>query len=648
LLHDVPEDCDIPLSDIESEFGSEVRKLVDGVTKLRGLGWHKEAAGLRSKVQNENLRKMLVAMSEDLRVILIKLADRLHNMHTLAALSVKKRHEIAQETMDIYAPLAHRLGMRNIKWQLEDLSFRYLEPKEYRRVSQLIATKLEEREEFITEVTNILRQNLHEADIEATVVGRPKHIYSTYQKINKYALQGKDFSDIHDLFALRVLVNSVSDCYQALGSIHNYWHPITEEFDDYIANPKDNGYQSLHTTVMCKGTTHLEIQIRTYEMHNIAKHGVAAQWLYKGGEKGNDSFEEKIHWLHELEELREEIDSDEFVKSVKNDVISERVYIYSPKGEIKELPKGATPLDFAFRIHTDLGYRCIGAKVNDRLMPLNYKLNNADVVDIIASKTGKGPSLDWLNPALGYIKTSHSRNKIRQWFNKQERGQNIERGRQLLEKEFKRLELDPIRVDKLARQFKFVNTDDFLSNLGSGGINLGQVTLKLNAELEPREESIEVSPVKKTASSQVKVLGVGNLSTRLAACCHPLPGDKIIGYITQGRGITIHQEKCLNIINEEEKERLVEVSWGDVEELYPVSIQIDSWDRVGLLNDISHVLAEEDVNIIDFKMAESDSIKSMYVTMQIKSVVQLSKVMSKIQSVGSVMAVFRKGERNAS
>ncbi len=648
LLHDVPEDCGVPLEDIESEFGPQVSRLVDGVTKLRGLGWRKEATGLRSKNQNENLRKMLVAMSEDLRVILIKLADRLHNMSTLDALPAKKRHEIAQETLDIYAPLAHRLGMRSVKWQLEDLSFRYLEPKEYRQVSRLIATKLDEREDFVSEVTETLRQKLQEANIKATVVGRPKHIYSTYQKIKKYSMQGKAFSDIHDLFALRVLVDSVSDCYKALGTIHNYWHPITEEFDDYIANPKDNGYQSLHTTVMCKGITHLEIQIRTNEMHQVAKDGVAAHWLYKGGEKGETSFEDKIHWLHELDELSEEVDSEEFVESVKNDVLSDRVYIYSPKGEIKELPKGATPLDFAFRVHTDLGYRCIGAKVNERLMPLNYQLNNADVVEIIAAKTGKGPSLDWLNPALGYIKTSHSRNKIRQWFNKQERGQNIERGRQLLEKEFKRLEINPVRIEKLARQFKFANTDDFLSTLGSGGINLGQITQRLNAELEPQEAAIEISPIKKVAPSQVKVLGVGNLSTRLAACCHPLPGDKIIGYITQGRGITIHQKNCLNIINEEEKERLIAVSWGDVEELYPVNIQVDSWDRVGLLNDISHVLTEEGVNITDFKMAEHDSIRSMYVTMQIKSVVQLNKIMSKIRSVGSVMAVFRKGERDAS
>lgn len=648
LLHDVPEDCGISLEEIESEFGPQVSRLVDGVTKLRGLGWRKEAAGLRSRGQNENLRKMLVAMSEDLRVILIKLADRLHNMHTLAALPSKKRHEIAQETLDIYAPLAHRLGMRNVKWQLEDLSFRYLEPKEYRRVSRLIATKREEREKFVEEVTETLKQKLHEANIETTILGRPKHIYSTYQKIKKYALQGKAFSDIHDLFALRVLVDSVSDCYKALGAIHSYWHPITEEFDDYIANPKDNGYQSLHTTVMCKGTTHLEIQIRTNEMHEVAKDGVAAHWLYKGGEKGEASLEDKIHWLHEIDELREEVDSEEFVESVKNDVLSDRVYIYTPKGEIKELPKGATPLDFAFRIHTDLGYRCIGAKVNERLMPLNYQLNNADIVEIIAAKTGKGPSLDWINPALGYIKTSHSRNKIRQWFNKQERGQNIERGRHLLDKEFKRLEVDPVRVEKLARQFKFDNKDDFLSTLGSGGINLGQVMLKFNAELEPQEATIEISPIKKITPSQVKVLGVGNLTTRLAACCHPLPGDRIIGYITQGRGITIHQKDCLNIINEEEKERLVVVSWGDVEELYPVNIQVDSWDRVGLLHDISHVLAEEGANITDFKMAERDSIRSMYVTMHIKSVAQLNKIMSKIQSVGSVMAVFRKGDRNAS
>ncbi len=648
LLHDVPEDCGISLEEIKTEFGSQISSLVDGVTKLRGFGSRMTNEKARSQSQNENLRKMLVAMSEDVRVILIKLADRLHNMHTLSALPNKKRHEIAQETLDIYAPLAHRLGMRTVKWQLEDLSFRYLEPREYRRVARLISTKLVERQKFVDEVTSVVKMKLHEADIEATVFGRPKHIYSTYQKIHKYAVQGKAFSDIHDLFALRVLVDSVSDCYKALGAIHNFWHPITEEFNDYVANPKDNGYQSLHTTVMCRGTTPLEIQIRTNEMHRIAKYGVAAHWLYKEGGKEATSFEEQIPWLHEIDELREEFDSEEFIESVKTDVLTDRVYVYSPKGEIKELPKGATPLDFAFRIHTNLGYRCIGAKVNDRLVPLNYLLNNADVVEIIASKTERGPSLDWLNPALGLVKTSHSRNKIKQWFNKQERGQNIERGRQLLDKEFKRLGVGTVAVEKLARQFKYINPDDFLCALGSGAINLGQVTQKLTADLESPNASIEISPLKKITPSTVRVLGVGNLSTRLAACCNPLPGDKIIGYITQGSGITIHQKGCPNIVNEQEKERLIEVSWGDVEDIYPVSIQIDSWDRVGLVRDISLVLAEEGVNITDFRMTEHDNIRSMHVALQIKSVAQLNKIMSKIQSIGSVVAVVRKGERNVS
>jgi len=648
LLHDVLEDCDISLEQIEKEFGSQISSLVDGVTKLRGIGNRMTDGQIRTQSQNQNLRKMLVAMSKDVRVILIKLADRLHNMSTLSALPNKKRHEIARETLDIYAPLAHRLGMRTVKWQLEDLSFRYLEPREYRRIARLISTKLTERLNFVEEVTAEVKLKLREADIEASVLGRPKHIYSTYQKIHRYAMQGKAFSDIHDLFALRVLVNSVSDCYKALGTIHNFWHPMTEEFNDYIANPKDNGYQSLHTTVMCRGTTPLEIQIRTNEMHRIAKYGVAAHWLYKEGGKKATSFEDQIPWLHEINEMREEFDSEEFVESVKTDVLTDKVYVYSPKGEIKELPKGSTPLDFAFRIHTDLGYRCIGAKVNNRLVALNYVLNNADVVEIIASKTERGPSLDWLNPALGLVKTSNSRNKIKQWFNKQERGQNIDRGKLLLDKEFKRLGVDAMAVEKLARQFKYANPDDFLSALGSGSINLSQVTQKLTAGLEHTDASIEVSPLRKIIPSTVKVLGVGNLSTRLAACCNPLPGDKIIGYITQSSGITIHQKDCPNVVNEEEKERLIEVSWGDVEDIYPASIQIDAWDRVGLVRDISLVLAEEGVNITDFKMTENDNIKSMYVALQIKSVAQLYKIMSKMQSISSVVAVVRKGERNVS
>jgi len=649
LLHDVPEDCGISMNEIEANFGHEVAGLVDGVTKLSKLTGRTEGREVESQVQAENLRKMLVATAEDLRVVLIKLADRLHNMLTLGALPPRKRHTIARETVDVYAPLAHRLGLRSVKWQLEDLSFRYLEPRQYHRLSHLISTKRAEREGFITEVTQRIGRELDKAGVEAKVLGRPKHIYSIYQKTKKYAEQGKDFGDIHDLFALRVLVNSVSDCYRALGVIHNSWHPIIEDFNDFIANPRDNGYQSLHTTVMCQGTTPLEIQIRTYDMHQVAEHGVAAHWRYKEGGKLDRSFDNRVAWLQELGERREELDGEEFMESLRTDVFTDQVFVYTPKGEIKDLPKGATPLDFAFRIHTYLGHRCIGAKVNGRLVPLNYALNNGDVVEIVAAKRERGPSLDWLRPELGYIKTSHARNKVRQWFNKQERSQSVEMGKQLLDREVNRLGINLPSAEKLAAQFNYTNVDDFFAALGRGSISLSQVALKLSTNLELPNEAVEISVPRKFRSSSVKVLGVGDLFTRIANCCHPLPGDEIIGYITQGRGVTVHRKDCPNIINEVEKERLVAVDWGDVEQVYPVAIQVDAWDRVGLVRDIGAVIAEERVHITDIDTAHhDDNVTSLYVALEINSTAQLSRLVAKIHSLWNVINVVRKGDTNAS
>src|SRR3972149_365972 len=523
LLHDVPEDCGVSLDEIEAKFGSQVVKLVDGVTKLNKLTSRARTRETKSKVQAENLRKMLLATAEDLRVVLIKLADRLHNMRTLGVLPAEKRHAIAQETLEIYAPLAHRLGVREAKWQLEDLAFRYLKPRVYHRIARLVAGKRAEREGFITEVSQILCQELDKVGIKAKVSGRPKHIYSIYRKMEKYDAQGKNFKDIHDLLALRVLVDSISDCYKALGVIHNLWRPIPEEFDDFIANPKDNGYQALHTTVMCQSTTPLEIQIRTHDMHRINEYGVAAHWLYKEG-KISEQFKDEIAWLRQIGDWREELDSEEFLESIKTDVLVDRVFIYTPKGEIKELPRGATPLDFAFRIHTDLGYRCIGAKVNGRLEPLNYTLKNGDVVEIMASKVDKGPSLDWLNPELGYVKTSHARSKIRQWFAKQERSQCIETGKQIWDKEVKKSGVDLPGVDKVAGLLNYDSADDLFAALGSGSINSSQIVLKLSGELEPTEEGVAVLPPRKISPVSINVLGVGDLLTRLANCCHPLPG----------------------------------------------------------------------------------------------------------------------------
>ena len=644
LLHDVLEDCGVKLGDIEANFGSQVSKLVDGVTKLDKLTSRARSKETKSKVQAENLRKMLLATAEDLRVVLIKLADRLHNMRTLGALPAEKRRAIAQETLEIYAPLAHRLGVRETKWQLEDLAFRYLKPRLYHRIAHLVAGKRAEREGFVDEVSQILCQELDKGGIKAKVYGRPKHIYSIYQKMGKYDAQGKNFGDIHDLFALRVLVDSVSDCYKALGVIHNLWRPIPEEFDDFVANPKDNGYQALHTTVMCQDTRPLEIQIRTNDMHRVNEYGVAAHWLYKEGKAGGQ-FKDEIAWLRQLGDWREELDSEEFLESVKTDVLVARVFVYTPKGEIKDLPKGATPLDFAFRIHTDLGYRCIGAKVNGKLEPLNYTLKNGDVVEIMASKVDKGPSLDWLNTELGYLKTSHARSKVRQWFNKQERSKSIEYGKQIWDRELKRLGIGLPGADEVARLLDFDDADDLFAALGSGSINSSQIMLRLSGELESTGEGIEVLPRRKESPVSINVLGVGDLLTRLANCCHPLPGDKIIGYITQGRGITVHRRDCPNIINEKEKERLVKVDWGDVAQVYPVMIQVDAWDRVGLIRDISGIIAGEGVNLDEVSMGNhNDGSVSLYFTLEVKGAAQLSRIMSRIYSVWNVVSVTRKGE----
>lgn len=644
LLHDVPEDCGIPLEEIEASFGLPVVKLVDGVTKLNKLANRARAGEAKSKVQAENLRKMLLATAEDLRVVLIKLADRLHNMRTLGALPAEKRRAIAQETLEIYAPLAHRLGMREVKWQLEDLAFRYLRPRDYHQIARLLAGKRAEREGFVNEASRILSQELDNVGIEAKVYGRPKHIYSIYQKISKYDAKGKKFRDIHDLFALRLLVDSVSDCYKALGVIHTLWRPIPEEFDDFIANPKDNGYKALHTTVMCQGTTPLEIQIRTYDMHRINEYGVAAHWLYKEG-KAREGLRDELAWLQQLGDWREELDGEEFLESVKTDVLVDRVFVYTPKGEIKDLPRGATPLDFAFRIHTNLGFRCIGAKVNGRLEPFNYALKNGDVVEIMASKVDKGPSLDWLNPELGYIKTSHARSKIRQWFAKQERSQSIETGKQIWDKEVKKLGADLPGVDKVARLLNYDSADDLFAALGNGSINASQIMPRLSGALEPAEEGPEVLAPRKISPVSINVLGVGDLLTRLANCCHPLPGDRIIGYITQGRGITVHRKDCPNIVHEEEKERLVKVEWGAVAQVYPVTIQVDAWDRVGLVRDISAIIAEEGVNLTEVSMDNhrGDSV-ILYFTLEVTNAAQLSKIMSRIHSVWNVVSVIRKGE----
>jgi len=642
LLHDVPEECGIPVEKIQERFGLEISKLVDGVTKLGQVSWQTTGTAPR-EAQAENLRKMLVAMAEDLRVVFIKLSDRLHNMRTLYALSLEKQRGISQETLEIYAPLAHRLGIWELKWQLEDLAFQYLEPGKFQRIFTLLAARRAQRENFIAQVIDILKKELGKAGLKAELSGRPKHIYSIHQKMER----GRDFNDIYDLLALRVLVNTVPDCYSAVGIIHSLWHPIPEEFDDYIANPKPNGYQSLHTAVMCFGTTPLEVQIRTREMNYDDEYGVAAHWRYKQGQKADLHFEEKIGWLRQLIEWHRELSgSEEFLESVKTDIFIDQVFVYTPKGDIKDLPRDSTPLDFAYRVHTELGHRCIGAKVNGKLVPLDYELKNGDVVEIMSTKGEKGPSLDWLNPHLGFVRTSHAREKIRQWFKRQERAENIERGRLILEKELRHLGIT-IEREELAELFNYGSVEDFLAAIGYGGISTHQIALKLAAEQETPRVIPEVAP-RKPVPSTVHVLGVGNLVTHLAQCCHPVPGDKIIGYITRSRGVTIHREDCHNVLHEDEQDRLVPVEWGQTDEMYPVHIQVEAWDRVGLMRDITIVVAEEKVNIASLvSRNHDDHTVTMDFTLETQGLAQLSRLLKKIESVRGVIRIVRIGDESS-
>jgi len=650
LLHDVPENCGIPISEIEAKFGSEVAKLVDGTTKLGKLSWQapgevaRQGSIMTKEEQAENLRKLLVAMAEDLRVVFIKLADRLHNMHTLDALSPEKQRSIARETAEVYAPLAHRLGIWELKWQLEDLSFRYLESRKYHQTAKLIDSRRTQRESFIGQAIQTLNQEFDRVGLKAKISGRPKHIYSIHQKMERYAALGKDFDDIHDLLALRVLVDAVPDCYSALGTVHNLWRPLSEQFDDFIANPKSNGYQSLHTSVMCQGTTPLEIQIRTHQMHHVAEFGVASHWRYKEGEKKDLRFEERIGWLRQLVEWHRELSgAEEFLESVKTDIFNDQVFVYTPKGEIKDLPKGSTPLDFAYRVHTDLGHRCIGTKVNGRLVSLNYQLNNGDVVEIMSTKGKKGPSRDWLNPALGYLKTSHAKEKIRQWFKKQERTENIERGRGLLEKAMRQLGIKLMEREKLAKLFKYESLDDFYAAIGFGGITTHQIALKLAAQ-QQQPKIVKVTPPKQPPSA-VKVRGVGDLLTHLAECCHPVPGDPIVGYVTRSRGVTVHRQDCHNVVHEDEKDRLIPVEWGETDSLYPVKIQVEAWDRVGLMRDITTLVAEEKINIAAVSLTNNDDQTiSAFLTLETRNLAQLSRLLAKTEGIRGVISAARIGE----
>ncbi|HLZ29123.1 MAG TPA: bifunctional (p)ppGpp synthetase/guanosine-3',5'-bis(diphosphate) 3'-pyrophosphohydrolase [Chloroflexota bacterium] len=653
LCHDVSEDCDVPMSELESRFGREVAGLVDGVTKLDKMQFlHVDNDDGRPLIQlngqdlwAENMRKMFLAMAEDIRVVLIKLADRLHNMKTLQFRTPAKRRRVAQETMEIYAPLANRLGIWELKWQLEDLSFRHLEPEKYHEIADKVASRRVAREKYIQRVIEVLRGELEKHSIQADLSGRPKHIYSIYRKMLR---RGVDVDQIYDQLAVRVLVHSIPDCYTALGVIHSIWRPLPGQFDDYIANPKESLYQSLHTTILAVDGKPLEIQIRTHEMHQVAEYGVAAHWRYKEGVRQDQKFDAKVAWLRQLMDWQKDVagGAQEFVDSLRSDIFQDQVYVFTPKGEIKELPSGATSLDFAYRIHTDVGHKCVGAKVNGRLVSLDTKLHNGDIVEIITAKGSRGPSRDWLNPNLGFVHTAHAREKIRQWFRRQQRDENIIRGREMVEKALKRLNVDGVKLDDLVTDFKFDKVDDFLAAVGYGDINPDEIGRHvLSGAEEQRKDATTIPQFARTATPMggLRVMGVGDLLTRVCRSCNPVPGDNIIGYITRGRGVTVHRKDCSSVLNEDEKDRLIAVDWSESDQhVFPVTVRLEAWDREGLVRDVTAILSDEKMNIIALSaVVHKDQTATVWLTVEVPRLDRLSRIMSRLESIRDVFNVVR-------
>jgi len=665
VLHDVMEDCGVSLETLESKFGHEVATLVDGVTTLRRMplfgdstpdadpdAIETHAGDPRAAARAASTRKMLVAMAEDVRVILIKLADRLHNLRTLYALSPERQRRMAQETLDIYAPLAHRLGCGDIKWRLEDEAFRYLLPREYRSTSRLVARRRDEREAYAQNAADILSTELDRLDIKAAVAGRPKHLYSIHRKMRRYAAQGREFHDIHDLIALRVTVDTEAACYAALGAVHNLWRPVGGGFDDYIANPKDNMYQSLHTSVMGPEGHPMEVQIRTRQMHRVAEDGVAAHWAYKEGASAadaQDQFEQRMSWLKQLLEWQREMHADdEYLDSVKTDILQDQVFVFTPKGDVKGLPAGATPLDFAYLIHTEVGHGCVGAVVNGKLVTLNTTLKSGDTVEIRTSKAPRGPRLDWLNPNLGYLATARAKERVRQWFRRQERAATIRQGREYLRKETRRLSLEESEI-QVAEIMGFDSVNELLEALGTGRIGSAQIAEKVGrrrspapAQLPPKQPFTEPAESPRTGDGVV-VMGLTGMLTHIARCCNPLYGEEIVGYVTRGRGVTVHRATCPNLRTGDEPERIVEVAWGRSEAMSPVRLRLEAYDRVGLLRDITAILSTEHVNIHSMNTEELDSDNACTIsfTMYTTGVEQLSRVFAKLEAIRGVHTVAR-------
>lgn len=651
LLHDILEDTKVTPEELRSEFGDTITKMVESVTKMRKLPLKMDDAssGKRTRDPNrelEYIRRMLMAMGDDIRVVIVKLADRLHNMRTLGYMPEHKQTRIAKETMDIFAPLANRLGIWRIKWELEDLSFRYLQPDDYKMIARQIDERRTDRDAYVESVVENLRQILESNGIHnATVSGRSKHIYSIYKKMQHKQLP---LQEIYDIRAIRIVVESIPQCYLVLGVVHNLWRPITQEFDDYIAAPKDNLYQSLHTAVHNdKGKT-IEIQIRTWEMHENAEYGIAAHWRYKeGNRRHNERYQARINDLRRSMEFGPDVieDPKTFLDAMKAEVFRDRVYIYTPKGDIIDMPAGATPIDFAYYIHTEIGHRCRGAKINGKLVNLNYQLKSGDRVEIITSKRG-GPSMDWLNPDRGYAVTSRARSKIRQWFYKLNREHHISLGRDIVERELKRMGVyNSMSLETVAALFDYAKVDDFMAAVGIGDINARQIAYRVLDE-EKVQESAPSHRFKSTPTQTgdgIHIMGTGGLLTNIAQCCNPAPGDDITGYITRGRGVTIHRSDCPNILSMTEPERLVDVSWGtgSHEHLYAVPVEITAYNRKGLIRDITTVIADEKVNIAEVKITTHQEIATFHITLEISNNQQLTRILSRVEQIRNVVETYR-------
>ncbi|HNN12621.1 MAG TPA: bifunctional (p)ppGpp synthetase/guanosine-3',5'-bis(diphosphate) 3'-pyrophosphohydrolase [Anaerolineales bacterium] len=660
LLHDTVEDTPISLAIIRRDFGEPVKLLVDGVTKLTQLprvsrgdqhaerdenGNETDATpqpallGRKEDMVSETLRKTFLAMGEDVRVVLIKLADRLHNMRTLGYMPEHKRMRIAKETLEIFAPLANRLGIWQLKWELEDLSFRYVHPEQYKEIAEQLAERRPDREQQLENIKEALLKLLEKNNIKAEISGRPKHIYSIYKKMQK---KDKAFNMVYDVRAVRLIVPDVPACYAALGVIHTTWRPIPGEFDDYIAAPKDNFYQSLHTAVIYDDKRPVEVQIRTSDMHLNAEYGIAAHWRYKEGGRHDRNFEQRISSLRKMMEWRSDVnDATEFVESMRSDVFQDRVYIFTPRGDIIDLPAGCTPIDFAYHVHTDIGHRCRGARVNGKLVQLNQVLKTGDQVEILTAKRG-GPSMDWLNSSLGLVRTSRARAKIKAWFKKQEDEQNLAQGRDTLERELQRLGITEVNFEKLARDIGYKTPDDMFINLGTGELPIGRL-IKQFSQVEEIKDILEANaPAAQTTSTDaVEVVGLKGMLSSMAKCCNPMPGDQIIGFITRGRGATIHRQDCPNILQTKDRERLLKVGWGHVERTFPVAIKIKAYDRQGLMSDVSNLLADENINIANVSVNVNRSIADLRLTIEVKDISQLSRILTRTENLPNVMEAHR-------